>query len=94
MRRLWLLPSSAVFLALLSGCSGNCKNLSTSLCNCAANTNEKNNCLQRVNNRASQISVTDAQEQECGILLPQCDCHTVGTVEGKYKCGLARLPFD
>jgi hypothetical protein len=93
MRRLWLVPFLVVFLAALSGCNGNCKNLSTLLCNCAANINEKNACLQRVNSRASAIPTTDAEEQECGLLIPKCDCHTVGTVQGKYDCGLARLPL-
>jgi hypothetical protein len=90
MRRLLLLPLLAA--VLLSGCKGNCRQLSEKLCDCAANQNEKNACLQRVANRASNISPTSEDNQLCGQLLPGCDCHTVNTVSGKYNCGLARQP--
>jgi len=89
-RLLFLLPLLAA--PLLSGCKGNCRQLSETLCNCAANSVEQSNCLQRVANRASSISPTSDDETLCGQLLPGCDCHTVNTVAGKYNCGLARKP--
>jgi hypothetical protein len=91
MRRLFLAP--ILVLALLTGCKDHCRQLAESLCDCAANTNEKQACLQVVANRASIISVTSAQDNDCAALQPLCDCHTVATVEGKYKCGLARVPL-
>ncbi len=90
MRRPFL--ASLCALALLSGCKDNCRQLSESLCNCADNTTDKNTCLQGVANRASNTSVSSAQDAYCGSLLNLCDCHTVNTVQGKYACGLARLP--
>ncbi|HXX30385.1 MAG TPA: hypothetical protein VEJ89_06665 [Myxococcaceae bacterium] len=91
MRRLLLLPVLAA--ALLAGCKGNCRQLAEQLCNCAANLNDKNACLQRVANRASVISPSSADDQLCGSLINGCDCHTVNTVAGKYACGLARQPI-
>jgi hypothetical protein len=90
MRRLLLAP--LLTLALLSGCKDNCRQLAEQLCECAANTNEKNTCLNGVAQRASNTNVTSADNNLCGQLLPGCDCHTVGTVQGKYACGLARQP--
>jgi hypothetical protein len=90
MRRL-LIPFVA--LALLSGCKDNCRKLAEQLCDCAANTNDRNSCLQGVSQRAANTSVTSADDSLCSSLLPGCDCHTVGTVQGKYACGLARPPI-
>jgi len=91
MRPRFLAPLLA--LALLGGCKDNCRNLAEQLCQCAANTNDKNNCLQGVSTRASNTSVSSDQNTYCGELQPLCDCHTVNTVAGKYACGLARLPI-
>ncbi len=91
MRLSFLVPLLA--LAVLSACNDNCRNLANTLCNCAVNTNDKNTCLTGVANRASNISVSSEQDTYCGELLPLCDCHTVNTVQGKYACGLARLPI-
>ena len=91
MRLSFLAPLLA--LVLLTGCKDNCRQLAESLCNCAANTSAKNNCLTGVANRASNIGVSSDQDNYCGQLLPLCDCHTVNTVQGKYACGLARLPI-
>ena len=91
MRRLLVL--CALALGFLSACNNNCTNLANQLCNCAANTNDRNNCLQGVAQRSTTANVTDADNALCGALIPQCDCHTVGTVQGKYACGLARLPI-
>ncbi len=86
-------PPLFAALVLLGGCNDNCRNLSNSLCNCADNTTDRNTCLQGVSNRASNTSVSSAQDAYCASLLPLCDCHTVNTVQGKYECGLARLPI-
>ena len=91
MRRLSLAPLLALFL--LSGCKDNCRNLAEQLCQCAANTTDRNTCLQGVSQRASNTSVSSDQNTYCGQLIPLCDCHTVNTVAGKYACGLARLPI-
>lgn len=91
MRRLFLAPLLA--LALLSGCKDNCRQLAEELCNCAANSNEKNTCLNAVAQRAANTNVTSSDNALCGSLKNGCDCHTVGTVEGKYACGLARPPI-
>lgn len=91
MRRLFLAPLLA--LALLSGCKDNCRQLAEQLCDCAANTNDRNNCLQGVAQRASVTDVSSSDNTLCGSLINGCDCHTVGTVQGKYACGLARTPL-
>jgi hypothetical protein len=91
MRRLFLAPLLA--LVLLSGCKDNCRQLAEQLCQCAANTNERNTCLNGVAQRAANTNVTSADDSLCGSLINGCDCHTVGTVQGKYACGLARTPI-
>ena len=91
MRRLFLPPLFA--LVLLSGCKDNCRQLAEQLCQCAANTNDRNTCLNGVAQRAANTNVTSADNSLCGSLVNGCDCHTVGTVQGKYACGLARQPI-
>jgi hypothetical protein len=91
MRRRLFAPLLA--LALLSGCKDNCRQLAEQLCQCAANTNDRNTCLSGVSQRAANTNVTSADDNLCGSLINGCDCHTVGTVQGKYACGLARQPI-
>jgi hypothetical protein len=91
MRQLLFAPLLA--LVLLSGCKDNCRQLSEQLCQCAANTNDRNTCLNGVAQRAANTDVTSDDNSLCGALINNCDCHTVGTVQGKYACGLARLPI-
>lgn len=92
-RLLFLAPVLFLSMALVTGCKDHCRQLSESLCDCAANTNDKTACLQAVANRASLISVSSEDDSRCEALQPGCDCHTVGTVQGKYRCGLARQPL-
>jgi hypothetical protein len=91
MRRLLFAPLLA--LVLLSGCKDNCRQLAEQLCQCAANTNDRNTCLNGVAQRAANTDVTSNDNSLCGALINGCDCHTVGTVQGKYACGLARQPI-
>lgn len=80
----------ALFGLALTGCKGNCRKLSEKLCDCEINTTAKDACLQRVSSEETRIGPTAADENTCAKLLDTCDCHLIGTVEGKQACGLAR----
>lgn len=74
----------------LTGCKGNCRQLSEKLCQCELNTYAKDACLQRVSSEEARVGTTPQDEEVCGQLLDSCDCHTIDTPEGKKACGLAR----
>ncbi|MBI3181697.1 MAG: hypothetical protein HYZ28_06105 [Myxococcales bacterium] len=81
---------SALALLGLAGCRGSCRQLSEKLCECAANSAEKDGCLRRASQQEGTVALTPAQEEKCAELLPKCDCHAIGTAQGKKDCGLAR----
>jgi hypothetical protein len=86
----------AVLAVLLfgAGCKGDCRKLAEKLCQCAANTNEKNLCITNAATEQGRVGTTPEDEQLCASLYDGCDCHTVNTAAGKQACGLARLPPD
>jgi hypothetical protein len=83
----------AVACALaLTGCKTKCRQLSEKLCDCAINTNDKDNCLRRASNSEAISPPTEIDEAYCGGLLDTCDCRLIDTAQGKVNCGLARPP--
>lgn len=89
-RYLWCLLA----LGLFTGCKGDCRKLAEKLCDCAANTTEKSNCIQTAATEEGRVGTTPTDEAVCAKLYAGCDCHTVNTAAGKQACGLARLPPD
>jgi len=86
-----LLPAVAAVAALsLAGCTSPCVQLAQKLCECQPTTSARDSCNTAATNRASQVTVTSADETVCSGLLDKCDCHAVDTAEGKVNCGLAR----
>ncbi len=82
--------SIAVSAATLWGCKSPCRQLSEKLCECSANTQEKEACIQQVSRSENTNEPTDADNQACQALLESCDCRLIDTPEGKRACGLAR----
>ena len=91
-RTLALLLAALVATAGVLGCKGKCRTLSERLCDCSANSLEKDACLKRASNQENNYTPTNLEEAQCNALLGQCDCRTIDTPEGKVKCGLARDP--
>lgn len=81
----------ACCLALL-GCKGPCRQLSEKLCECAINSVEKDNCLNRAQSQANSTTVSAEDEAVCTSLLEGCDCKKIDTPDGKVACGLANAP--
>lgn len=80
----------ALFGLALTGCKGNCRQLSEKLCDCEINSAAKDACLQRVSSEDSRIGPTADQDATCSKFLDTCDCHLIDTTAGKEACGLAR----
>lgn len=82
----------AVSASSLLGCKSPCRQLSEKLCECAANTIEKEDCLQRASTAENSPNNEPTAEQNayCEAQLEQCDCRLIDTPEGKRACGLAR----
>ena len=76
-------------LALFGSCKSSCRQLSEKLCECATNSNEKNNCLSLASSKEAANPPTDNNNAYCQTLLPQCDCRLIDTTPGKIRCGLA-----
>ncbi len=76
-------------LTVLGGCKSSCRQLSERLCDCAGNSNDKNNCLTLASTKESNHPPTDENNAYCAELLPQCDCRLIDTTPGKIRCGLA-----
>lgn len=76
----------------LAGCKSQCRLLSEKLCECALNTNERGNCVNRAASLESNNPATPDQETACRVrlLANDCDCRLIDTAEGKVRCGLAR----
>jgi hypothetical protein len=85
-----LIAAAAVLLVLVPGCKGRCRALSEKLCDCSVNSLEKDACLRRASSEESRLAPTEDDELACEKLLPNCDCHTIDTPEGKRSCGLSR----
>ncbi|MDY7226938.1 hypothetical protein [Hyalangium rubrum] len=77
-------------LLALSGCKGPCRELSEKLCECSANTLEREVCIRRASNDEAFIEPTSQDEAVCEQRLETCDCNNLETDEGKIACGLAR----
>lgn len=80
----------AVSATLLAGCKSSCLKLSEKLCECSANSIDKEGCLQEAKNRDSFTEPDADANARCEALIDQCDCRTLATAEGKIHCGLAR----
>jgi hypothetical protein len=80
----------AVLVACLASCKSSCRQLSEALCDCTITTTEKTSCLQLAASHEQNNGPTDADQQVCAGLLPLCDCHLIGTPQGKANCGLSR----
>ena len=93
-RYLAMIVSMVAVLLFGAGCKGDCRKLAEKLCDCAANTTEKNQCLTNAATEQGRVGTTPADETLCAQLYDGCDCHTVNTAQGKQACGLARLPPD
>lgn len=94
MSRHFLWASVLCVLVLGAACKGDCRKLAEKLCQCSANTAEKNSCIQVAATEQGRIGTTASDEALCASLYAGCDCHTVNTPEGKVACGLARPPPD
>ena len=94
MSRYFLWASVLCVLVLGSACKGDCRKLAEKLCQCAANTNDRNFCIQNASTEQGRVGTTPEQEAVCASLYDGCDCHTVNTPEGKVACGIARPPPD
>ncbi|WP_338870422.1 hypothetical protein [Myxococcus stipitatus] len=91
MRRFFL--ATALLCATLSGltgCKGSCRELSEKLCDCAINSVEKEQCLQRAAQQESNVEPTPEDEAVCEAKLDGCDCRKIETPEGKRECGISR----
>lgn len=81
----------------LAGCKSQCRQLSEKLCECALNSNERSNCVNRAASAEGGIVSTAEQEAGCRERLQtgpgQCDCRLIETAAGKIRCGLARDPY-
>jgi hypothetical protein len=85
-----LLGLCAAALLVVAGCKSPCRQLSEKLCECQANSLDKEACVKRAQQEESRVKPTDVQQQACEALLEGCDCHLIDTAEGKRACGLAR----
>jgi hypothetical protein len=94
MSRYFLWASVLGVLLFGAACKGDCRKLSEKLCNCAANTADKNTCIQTAATEQGRVGTTPQDEQVCAALYDGCDCHTVNTPQGKVACGIARPPPD
>lgn len=87
----------------LGGCDlvkSPCRRLSEQICDCSANTIDRENCLTEVSRRESGVDLTDADNDRCRALIPQCDCNALDETRpgatpesiaaAKRACGLAR----
>jgi hypothetical protein len=90
--RLSRLPALLAFVAalILTGCKGDCRQLTEKLCECSQTTLEREACLRRASAEDARVAPTAEDEQVCGQLLPGCDCRIIDTPEGKKACGLSR----
>ena len=89
-RRFLFLGAALLPILLLPGCKGSCRQLSEKLCECQTTSVARTACLQRVASEEARIGPKAADEALCSSLLNGCDCHQIGTAEGKRACGLAR----
>jgi hypothetical protein len=89
-RVLQVMAVATVALLGAAGCKGSCRQLAEKLCECEANTVDRERCLQNVSQRSSGAVVTADDEVACEALLDQCDCNNIDTAEGKRACGMAR----
>jgi hypothetical protein len=88
--RILTVLSCCSFLMLVSGCKTQCRQLTEKQCECTANNSEFTSCLQQAANKENTgLLLTQADEDLCESLLPQCDCRLVDTPQGKQRCGLA-----
>jgi hypothetical protein len=91
MRRLLL--TAALLCSTLSGlagCKGACRELAEKLCDCAANSVERELCLRRAAQEENRVEPTAEDELVCEQKIAGCDCRQLETDEGKRACGLAR----
>lgn len=91
--RIALMLLATAGLALGAGCKSPCRQLTEKQCDCASNSVEKENCVQRAQRLESNAKLTEGDNARCQALLdakPGCDCKLVDTAEGKERCGLAR----
>jgi hypothetical protein len=83
-----------VMVAFVTGtsCQGPCRALAEKQCECAPNSIERNNCVQRLasTESASLVSADDAVACQALLDAKQCDCRLVDTAAGKERCGQAR----
>ena len=89
-RALQVMAVATVALLGAAGCKGSCRQLAEKLCECTANTVEREQCLQGVSTRSSGAVLTAEDEATCEALIDQCDCNNIETAEGKRACGMAR----
>ena len=94
MSRYFLWASVLSVLVFGPACKGDCRKLAEKLCDCAANTTEKNQCLTNAATEQGRVGTTPADETVCAQLYDGCDCHTINTPAGKVACGLARPAPD
>jgi hypothetical protein len=84
-------PIAVTLLVLPAlACSQPCLELAQKLCDCQPTTSLRDQCRQRASaDNGSKNPPADA-ELACASLLSRCDCHQIGTADGKRACGLAR----
>lgn len=88
MRRLLLIAAAATLLAG-TGCSTPCEDLASAICACEGSTAAIDACERRAQQTEDILAPTDAEQEQCDSFLESCDCHALGTAEGKRACGLA-----
>lgn len=81
--------ASILLLLGATSCSTPCEELAEKRCACLPTTSERDACERRAADQRSKRPPSDADEDRCDALLAGCDCHQLGTREGKRACGLA-----
>jgi hypothetical protein len=91
----FIFVATCVLSLSLVGCKSSCRQLSEALCDCAANSNDKNNCLQLAASKEGLTTISAEDDARCAALLPSaknpegCDCRLIDTAAGKKRCGLS-----
>ncbi len=87
MRRLVL--AAASLLALASACASPCEELAEKICACEGSLSAVDACERGASEREGILNPTQEELDRCESYLETCDCHALGTAEGKRRCGLA-----
>jgi hypothetical protein len=84
MRWVWILVPGAY------ACSTPCKELAEQICRCESNQRAQQSCLLDLENRESDVAISEDQGEACQALLDTGDCSCDRLAAGDLQaCGLA-----